>query len=197
MQISSTINVKYMKTQLQIITLLVCLTATAARAESDFTFKGFSLGMSLDDAEKLINEKYNNAFDEVTNEEIGQAETQLFALVGYESKANYRISIASLGFPLAVVEADSQKKVIAFRFPSEVVDKLFNSGDMPARDFAKQFLHSYNLPELKPSSFPVRVGAEKIGGWEYTSPKGFRVRISVNKDLTVEAVPSSGERKFD
>jgi hypothetical protein len=98
---------------------------------------------------------------------------------------------------MAVVEADSEKKVIGFRFPGEVVDKLFNGGDMPARDFAKQFLQSYNLPKLKASTFAVRVGAEEIDGWEYTSPKGFRVRISENKDLNVEAVPSSEERKFD
>jgi hypothetical protein len=74
-----------------------------------------------------------------------------------------------------------------FRLPSLVVNKLFNSEDMSAEDFATQFLRSYNLPEFK----------ESRPGWECTSLKGFRVRISRDKSMTVEAIPSSKERKFD
>ena len=154
-----------MKIRFQIISFAAaaCLAAaTVVKAESDFTFKGFSLGMSLDDAEKLIKEKYSNAFGEVTTGQIPDQMRLVFAMSG--SKAKYMIAIAAFGIPLPVVEADSQKKVTAFRFPSGVVDKLFNSGDMPARNFAQQFLHSYNLPEFKASSFSVMIGAKETDG---------------------------------
>jgi hypothetical protein len=145
MRRSSTTNVKHMKTRFEIKLAIFALCAsTAMGAEPGFTFKGFSLGMSLDDAEKLIKEKYSTAFGEVTSGQIPDDMSLTFALRG--SKATYMIAISAFRFPeddvvgkLCVVEADSQKKVIAFRFPDRVVDMLFNSGDMPAQDFARQF----------------------------------------------------------
>jgi hypothetical protein len=105
---------------------------------------------------------------------------------------------------IPVVEADRQKIVTAFGFTNDIVDKLFNSADMPAAEFARQFMHSYHIPEMRPAQFRVALRSfamfaqtEQLAGWEYTSPKGFRVRISKEKDLIVETVTAASERKFD
>jgi hypothetical protein len=100
--------------------------------------------------------------------------------------------------PAPVIEADAQKRVIAFHFSNIIVDGLFNSADLKVQDFAQQFANSYNIPEM---SYFMRERPLEAGqydqGWEYTSPKGFYIKIDENKGLVVESVPSSTERKFD
>jgi hypothetical protein len=201
-----------------------------ATDESHFCFKGFCLGMRLDDAQKLINDKYRDAFGPIELTEAKKPSTnpmeemirrgaalqqqlenapQQSAPTNTtpESVASYLISVKDTGLlqmSIPVVEADRQKTVTAFGFTNDIVDKLFNSADMPAKDFVQQFMHSYHIPEMRPALFPVALRSfamyaqgEQVAGWEYTSSDGFRVRISVRKDVLVERVPSNKERKFD
>jgi hypothetical protein len=110
-------------------------------------------------------------------------------------------SKGSLG-PNPVIEADAQKKVIGFRFTSDINDALFNSKELDAKTFALEFGKAYHC-----TTFGVAVVMEpfrtedSLGqvrqGWKYDGYDGVHIEITTDKGLEIESVPSSSERKFD
>jgi uncharacterized protein YecT (DUF1311 family) len=189
-----------------------CAAGEDESAKSDtLHFKDFYLGMPLGCAAKLISEKYSAAFGEIKIEDssaksaLGMSNDEFMALAelagARKTKQKVAYVIVAKGgslLPAPVIEADAQKKVIAFHFSGVLVDGLFNTSDMKVQDFAQQFANSYNIPEM---NYFMRERPLEAGhydqGWEYTSPKGFYVKIDENKGLVVESVPASSERKFD
>ncbi len=87
------------------------------------------------------------------------------------------------------VSADRDGKVTLLQFEPGLVDYLFNVGEMEVTDFVQEFANSYHIPEFKVSS--------SGNYYYYDSPTGFRVEIDMGKNLTIKAIPSTQERKFD
>jgi hypothetical protein len=185
-----------------------------SKDKAPFVFKGFYLGMPLGCAVKLINEKYSDVFGQVAIKGIDQdvgvgfgpmSYRQMLAMAGRKNaeKVAYLIVAGkgSLG-PNPVIEADAQKKVIGFRFTSNINDALFNSKELDAKTFALEFGKAYHC-----TTFGVAVVMEpfrtedSLGqvrqGWKYDGYDGVHIEITTDKGLEIESVPSSSERKFD
>jgi hypothetical protein len=89
----------------------------------------------------------------------------------------------------------------------------FNVPDMSGSDFAQQFVDSYGIPSLQAKIEVVDPADQGLFGiyakslglvesravttWEYTSPAGYKLSLTDTKKITVEAVASAAQRKFD
>ncbi len=91
-----------------------------------------------------------------------------------------------------VAEFDNHGQLHSLYFQAAEVDKLFNSADLNARDFAQLFLNSYLAGGVQ---FELREGRVKPY-WYCTDPRGFTVTIADDKRITWTRVPSAKERKF-
>jgi HEAT repeat protein len=172
--------------------------------------KGFYIGMKLEKAVKLLNEKYKDIildsdglFEVSYFSHIGQKEPPpeeplkteggsyyFDHIVSYKNTVAYRGNVSD---PL--IKADESGKVILIKFPSSVVDKLFNVADMDGKSFAQTFIDNYSIPKLEPEIKETIYGIYSV--WAYTSDKGFKVTIDDHKNLLIEKVASAKERKFD
>ena len=100
----------------------------------------------------------------------------------------------------SVIEADENQRVIAFNFPTKIVDALFNTDGINAQDFAQKFVDSYfpGFSEMTPFTRENSLISGRIdSGLEYTGKNGVYVQIDTNKNLIIESVPSSKDTKFD
>jgi hypothetical protein len=130
---------------------------------------------------------------------------QLLAMAGRKNaeKVAYLIvaSKGSLG-PNPVIEADAQKKVIGFRFTSNINDALFNSKELDAKTFALEFGKAYHCTTfgvavvMEPFTTEDSLGQVRQG-WKYDGYDGVHIEITTDKGLEIESVPSSSEQKFD
>ena len=62
-----------------------------------------------------------------------------------------------------------------------------SKSNMDASAFVQQFINSYNIPAMKVS--------DNLQSWTYTSPDGVKVTIDTKKNVTLEKVESTQERK--
>jgi len=164
--------------------------------------KGFYIGMSMDKAVKLLNEKYKDIVlnsDGLFRVYVGYNETPPAEIpVKREGNCYYFDHIISYknsvrwGIGFEVIEADESGKVIYIKFPSWVVNKLFNVEDMDGKSFAQTFVNNYSIPKLE-----TEIRKNILLVWTYTSDKGFKVTIFEDKTLIIEKVASTKERKFD
>lgn len=106
------------------------------------------------------------------------------------------------------VAADGDKKVTSIFLRGRFVDKMFNAADMNAEDFARQFGESYGVSNLKTyernyleKKYEKDLGWHDVSrteqGYEYSDSRGWKIRISKEKNLLLMAVPKKEERKFD
>lgn len=168
--------------------------------------KGFYIGMSIDEAVKLLNEKYKDVLlkDGTCNVSVLKGETPPFErpveiLHAYDGDVycfDHFVSFNNEVHSPININADKSGKVIFIEFSQSAVDKLFNVEDMDAKSFSQAFMNNYSIPELAPCSWFNEFGGD-IYAWCYTSDKGFKVVITGSKDLYIEKVASSKERKFD
>jgi len=170
--------------------------------------KGFYIGMSIDKAVKLLNEKYKNLLLLNPEGKIDQGPTSFFVRensvsLEYMDAGGIFASMVT-GAPETVkallIKADESGKVILIRFNSDVVNKLFNAADMDSESFAQAFINNYDIPRLSPkieTEQSLLFGPSVNSYWTYTSDKGFRVIITENKELIIEKVARAEERKFD
>lgn len=181
-------------------------------------FKGFYLGMDIQNACGLINHYFNSDF---SIEKLDQPKEGLFYVIRKAYTANdwgtgmaralYGGMLTEIGvidekYDL-LIAADKNRKVNVFHFSSKYTDALFNSVDMDVESFAKSFANAYGIPSLEvyqetkktlkvfyQDAIPMD---EVIYGYEYTSPKGWKAKVSFDKDVTVKTVPKRKERGFD
>lgn len=179
--------------------------------------KGFYIGMSIDDAVKLVNGKYKDVLLPVGGCEIfGKVgETRLTekpinikeysdgysvyawnadgSVLHFDHFVPFKNSVCSIE---KITEFDASGKVTRIKFTSDEVDKLFNAADMDVQSFAQTFINNYSIPKLTPFTYypSLHIYNDALG---YTSDKGFKVIITQDKGLIIEKVPSRKERKFD
>jgi len=87
---------------------------------------------------------------------------------------------------------DETDKLVSIYFPKWLINDLFNVKDLSAEEFAKTFMNSYKIKEMK-----TMATEDGTNYWEYTnSQKGYKVMISEDKELKIIAIPKPSERKF-
>jgi len=192
-------------------------------AKETLKIKGFYIGMSLDKAVKLLNEKYKDiALNshvlfgvDVGDNETLPAEKPVRIEGGtyyFDHDISYKNSVSLENFELVdpfstvmnpvkfFIKADESGKVILIFFSPWVVNKLFNVKDMDGESFAQTFINNYSIPQLKPEIIESIEGGDGylLGQvWTYTSDKGFKVTIAEDKTLLIKKVASAKERKFN
>lgn len=198
---------------------------TPTQATEHFSMKGLYIGMPIDEACEVVNnlftialnlrcevknnpnDNYNLACTEsaVIKQPINsnkprtknQQELQnKFSFFRPFTVMNQLKSIA--GAPtLFKIYADSTKLVNRIVLPAYMVNKLFNTADMSAIDFAQAFIDNYDIPSM--NNFFVSLGdkIEPLVGWEFSSPDGFRIRIFSDKAIELVRIPKANDRMFD
>lgn len=194
-----------------IIAILCLFTAPSSHAQT--AIKGLAIDMSIDAALTVVNDRFSEALGQ--KYEIG-APTPKDAFYGFvpkgfslkplssSSKDDLADALATgramLGAPsVFIVLSGEDRKVCRIVLPGYLTDTLFNTADMNARDFAKEILDNYKIPELSP--FSINIGDSPVlntmNGWEYSSPEGFRIRVFEDKSIEMIRIPKSNTRSFD
>lgn len=106
--------------------------------------------------------------------------------------------LQKIDYEISVLNPDN-KNLITFSIKENRVDKIiftclvFNACDIDVGRFAKEFLDSYKIPELKPY-----YSSEWDSGWRYESDNGWKVRIGkAYNSVTIEKTTAKSELKFD
>lgn len=140
--------------------------------------KGFYLGMNINDAAKLLNEKYRDdllvdhllvddlllegSFLVIVDEDIAPAPDDVPIKVGgteylYDHFVSYNNEIfyphPLLRFRIGLdntidIHADDNGLVDRIHFGKNVVNMLFNVADMDGEEFAQAFVNNYPIPRL-------------------------------------------------
>jgi len=103
--------------------------------------------------------------------------------------------ITRLPNSLLSIEADADQNVTEICFGLDGSDKLFNTSDLNASQFAQQFVDAYHVPSMTP--FSAGASGSNLSGWEYLSPNGYRLRIYEDKSIRIKVVPKESERNFN
>lgn len=189
-----------------LISGLFILTGCQAETEDGpavLKVKGLYVGMNIDDACKIVNSLFGSSYIVRDVPPTFQAtgllpgtymvdmtDDEIKGYLDPKGEGNGRLQL--MGFrgdsyiPIFVT-ADANRKVIYIRITSSAVDKLFNVTDIEAEDFSKEFINSYKIPYLKPVSFD----------WEFSSPYGYRLKISSNKTIEIQEISKKSNFKFD
>lgn len=200
---------------LKLVIPLLCI-AAAETSYGQIAIKGLAIDMNIDDALKIVNERFNEALGNTYT--IGEPQAPLFgeapkgfALIPSKPKSTEGLSeeeklmqglqmFAALGAlagaPSAfIVEADEEKKINKVVFPGYLTDKLFNTEDMQPGDFAQEIVNNYDIPTMSP--FHIEIGDSFLSGWEYSSPDGTRIRVFEDKSIEMIRIPKKASRSFD
>lgn len=138
--------------------------------------KGLYLGMNIDDADVVLN-NLGYSF-QVTELATPKNNGDTYILGTTDSK-------------LLCILADSNKKVNIIYLAAQLVDNLFNTSDLPAKDFVRKFMDSYNIPSMDV------VAGDDIVYWRYVSPNGYKVEIYDDKTIRITAVTPASNIKFN
>jgi TPR repeat protein len=144
--------------------------------------KGLILGMPIPNAYDRIQAIFKEAFPDVE-----------FVLASDKKDGDYIFSITvsnsvlGMTYPVVAFRGDAENGVKGFSFQSQLTEKAFNSADLNAAEFAKEFIDSYGIPELN---------VEK-DIWVYKSDEGWQLDIDQKKNVVITTIASKSERKFD
>ena len=150
---------------------LASLMDKAKAITGTFTFKGFYLGMPIEDAAALMR--------------IYIGQPTHFPVMKREDGGLWTYSGL---FDNTAINASSDGKVYRIRIKREHVNLLFNVANMKAEEFKNMFVSAYKIPKMEYDYYK----------WYYTDlDKGYRVTIGENGYLLLESVASKANTKFD
>ena len=149
--------------------------------------KGLYIGMNIDDACKVLNEKLEDKAE--VSPIVLPNENNVLVLNGY----TVNCLSTDAGYPemVPVLVADAYKRVVTIQLTPMIVDFLYNTAGINGEEFAQKFVDSYKIAKMSPF---VKDG---IQGWTYASPEGYKISVTVNKIILLEKVASESEMKFD
>ena len=187
------------------------MTSTPSPKESSegmLKIKGLYIGMDIDDACNIVNSLNDSLFAERRRGRCYVApESEKYKSIGLVSRGNgyflmeqpYSQSdlftdpqIAPRAFDARIIEADSSKKVTKINIDEELANRMFNSSDMSADDFAKAFSSACKISEIK----LWWINKDNFG-WVYSSPNGWKVNINKDHSILITKIPNLNERGFD
>ena len=162
--------------------LVVAGFSDKARGEAPVKIKGFFIGMSIEDALKNF-------------ERLGF--TGLSIRENQYQKTNTYYSIRSgSGSPFKVETALNTRNVASIYFSSGISDRLFHTKNIGAEIFKDLFTAAYQIPNMAP--LKNNPGADAIKGWEYCNLElGYRIRITLNKDVEIIETGRKSDFSFD
>ena len=180
----------------------------AVKSKSDekqsetLVFKGFYLGMPIEDAQGLINhymglKQYaatpvvipdSQAADPAADamaqaflgalNQMGVANEDKTTSYKVFKKNDQLVLSRNIDRPFAIADADG--KVLMFELSKDVRNKLFSAADMPIKELLKTFMKAYDIPIMEPEE--IKLMASLYGGQHeagiqsilrHRSPKGF------------------------
>jgi hypothetical protein len=163
--------------------------------------KGLSLGMRFQDAIEIAKEKIKGKkaligeFDvggpyKTTEGPCGPMLSMAIALGGAAAEnampGKYYITMEPSG--ASHIFADKDNAVSQIAFSANLTQALFeNTLDSSLKEFAKNFMDAYGIPEFQPS--------EDGEGYEYTYPEGVKVIINKDKSIEIDKIASKKEIK--
>jgi hypothetical protein len=135
--------------------------------------KGLYIGMSIDDANSVLNN-------------LG------YSFQVTEVEGGYQIGVCGPDADSLCIFANQNKVVYRIVLQDKVLDKLFNTSDLPMKEFARRFMDNYNIPSMDLVLYDN-------GGayWRYISPYGYKVEIYDDRQLIIEAMTKAIDTKFD
>lgn len=184
--------------------------ATAEPLPQAIVIKGLSIEMTIDDALKVTNERLSEAIG--SKYVIGKPQPGIFggeAPKGFvltpsnEGRSDVEKGFANFASMVSVsaipddfrICADEGRQVYQVVLPAFLTNKLFNTADMQASEFAQEIVNNYHIPSMSPFSFEI--GDMLFSGWEYSSPHGVRVRVFDDKAIELWRIPKQSARSFD
>ena len=173
--------------------------------------KGLAIGMSIDAALEVVNERLRGVFNHKYEIERNGRSGAYLKPVFDSSPAKFALFMEFYdpkfhiynGFNFNFeVECKVNNDVVTRIFlPTELTNALFNTADMQASDFLLQIRQNY-VVGVKAEDWTVIENIYTIYGllmtcWEYSSPEGYRIRVFDNKAIEMEKIPKSNERSFN
>ena len=130
-------------------------------------FKGFYLGMPIQDAAALL--RYYTKSKDI------KVENGMLAIT---------TNVQGFSSAFECVYADDNGNVITFYFTEDLIKQIWNLNDMPRLEFLQRFMKNYSIPELTPTQVTwtgLRDGLSADIGiqtkYSYRSAKGFEVNF--------------------
>lgn len=156
-----------------------------------FSFKGFYLGMSIDDACKILNEKLHFAGDknQKRNWTVKKGANDRYEI------DDYIVIEWANGF-VKILTKPNEKAVDYIHFSGVITCTLTKSSDMSLDAFAQEFVNAYKIPQLKRGTFRDTFNREGPG-WFVSSDEGWDLTIEPDKGILLKKIPKKEERKFD
>jgi hypothetical protein len=208
----------------RMLIILFCLvmlngvsSAQSTTDEKPLIIKGISLGMDINEArmkmESLLVKDWRVSLVGKTEDVLADyrnGDNNVFKMqVNWHRSSSYKYDIpdskliGEMGFAIqdknnyysGYISADKTNKVTRISFSGKLTNYIFSASSIEVHDFVEQFRESYNLPEFN----------WIVGGWVYTSPKGYTLTIRTDKFLEIlaikteigEDVPKKTKLKFD
>lgn len=145
-------------------------------------FKGLHLGMDIDEACAVLNEKLGEDW-------VVEVDGNNFA-------------IGSIWMGNFLVLAGPDKKVTQIGLGEGQIDGLFNAGGLDGKQFVQAFINSYNIKSMEPFTQEYFNGQynDITYGWQYSSPHGYNLKIYQiyqEKVLLLKTIPKQSELQFD
>jgi hypothetical protein len=133
---------------------------------STLVFKGFYLGMPINDAAILMN-NYMEFPD-----------TNMWYLYGSIESKNVPVIVNQKGD--IRVKADESGNVTEFHFHRALVNKMFGVAGTPVKTFLQQFINAYDIPSLEYETQEITALGSVIGSqgfWRYSSEQGYVLKF--------------------
>lgn len=158
--------------------------APSPKPEGALAIKGVYIGMTADDAVRVLNANKPLPLRVVYTLTVEEA--VIYRLdYGMKDQSGQVVYWKGAGELYANFKT---RKVTSMSIWGELSDLLFNTRDLSASSFAKQFIDSYGIPELK----SVTVRGNSV--WHYESPYGWSIYVSGDKTIDLFKTPT---RQFD
>ena len=171
--------------------------------------KGLAIGMSIDAALEVVNERLRGVFNHKYEIERNGRSGAYLKPVFDSSPAKFALFMEFYdpkfhiynGFNFNFeVECKVNNDVVTRIFlPTELTNALFNTADMQASDFLLQIRQNYGVG-VKAGDWTVfqfYKAETNWTGWEYSSPEGYRIRVFDDKAIEMKKIPKSNERSFN
>jgi hypothetical protein len=136
-------------------------------------FKGFYLGMPIDDAATLIRHYTNETGIGIVNNLNMQEDLVKKSLIHINPSGQYQT--------LYSVTADETGNVNTYYFNEELINIIWNQGDDPRSEFIQRFIDNYNIPELAPTQVTwtkesvLTFGSQTV--YSYRSDTGYEIKF--------------------
>ena len=174
---------------LSALVIMACYFPMAHASEEGpktLTIKGLYMGMPLERAVKTA-----AAMTDTTHYGLQSFNLSEYKFRKFESTAHrhwYCDLRKSVTSPV-VFATDAEKRLTFLSIQGTLVERLFESNEETAEDFARNFAAAHGLPMMTPFQQAHQSPLPNIlpdSGWRFLSPFGYKITVYSNKDIDLE-----------